>query len=174
MQDSCSPRPRRLDTSSLPQAKAARLPRHQGLWAAVTLEELTDRRRDGTFSARTRLLLYLRIKSRRGQKPVVLTNTMTEEIGLDRQAETYLPELPGSLRRRSRGAARKEKPSGLRPPLPTRGAAGVILTTDCTNSNDSLSLELPHAGAFPTTHPPFVILFFSLLRLLYALAFLVL
>jgi hypothetical protein len=79
------PTPAALDTSSLPQAKAARLPRHQGLWAAVTLEELTNRRRDGTFSARTRLLLYLRIKSRRGQKPVVLTNTMAEEIGLDRR-----------------------------------------------------------------------------------------
>ena len=51
---------------------------------SVPLEELTDRQRDGTYSARTRLLLYLRIKSRRGQKPVVLTNAMAEEIGLDR------------------------------------------------------------------------------------------
>ena len=79
------PTPAALDTSSLPQAKAARLPRHQGLWAAVTLDELTDRCRDGIYPARTRLLLFLRIKSRRGQKPVTLTNAMAEEIGLSRQ-----------------------------------------------------------------------------------------
>jgi hypothetical protein len=70
---------------SLPNTpRLPRLPRHEGLWAAVTLKELMDRRRDGTYSARTRLLLYLRIKSRRGQRPVVLRNAMAKEIGLDR------------------------------------------------------------------------------------------
>jgi len=63
----------------------ARLPRHQGLWASVPLAELTDRRNDGIYSARTRLLLYLAIKSRRGQRPVRLTNEMAGEIGLGRQ-----------------------------------------------------------------------------------------
>jgi hypothetical protein len=61
-----------------------RLPRHQGLWASVPLAELIDRRNDGIYSARARLLLYLTVKSRRGQRPVRLTNEMAAEIGLDR------------------------------------------------------------------------------------------
>lgn len=72
-------------TTSTPKADApARLPRHKGLWASVPLAELTDRRNDGIYPARARLLLYLAIKSRRGQKPVRLTNEMAAEIGLDR------------------------------------------------------------------------------------------
>ena len=62
-----------------------RLPRHKGLWASVPLAELLDRGNDEIYSARTRLLLYLAIKSRRGQRPVRLTNEMAAEIGLDRR-----------------------------------------------------------------------------------------
>ena len=78
------PAPAALDTSNLPLTKTTRLPRHPGLWAAVPLEELTDRRHDGTYSARARLLLFLRIKSRRGQRTWRLTNEDAASIGLDR------------------------------------------------------------------------------------------
>jgi len=107
----------------------ARLPRHQGLWASVPLAELTDRRRDGTYSARTRLLLYLRIKSRRGQKPVVLTNTMAEEIGLDRHQKCvclgYL-EAQGDI---SVERAGRKNPIVTVRQFPSRGATVVISTT---------------------------------------------
>jgi hypothetical protein len=62
-----------------------RLPRQPGYWAPVPLAELLDRGNDEIYSARTRLLLYLAIKSRRGQRPVRLTNEMAAEIGLDRR-----------------------------------------------------------------------------------------
>jgi hypothetical protein len=62
----------------------ARLPRQPGYWAPVPLEVLTDRRHWGLIPARFRLLLYIQIKSRRGQKQIPLTNAMAEEIGLDR------------------------------------------------------------------------------------------
>jgi hypothetical protein len=78
------PTPAALDTSKLAQPRTARLSRHQGLWASVPLEELTDRRHDETYSARTRLLLFLRIKSRRGQRTWRPTNEDAAEIGLDR------------------------------------------------------------------------------------------
>jgi hypothetical protein len=65
--------------------KVQRLPRTPGLWAAVTLEELTDRRHDATYSDRTRLLLLLRIRSRRGQREVRLTNELAAAIGLGRE-----------------------------------------------------------------------------------------
>jgi hypothetical protein len=62
-----------------------RLPRQQGYWAPVPLEVLTDRRHWGLIPARFRLLLYIQIKSRRGEKPIPLTNAMAEEIGLNRR-----------------------------------------------------------------------------------------
>jgi hypothetical protein len=68
-----------------PKADPQKLARHKNLFASVTLTDLADRQHDETFSARTRLLLYLQIKSRRGAKPVSLTNAMALEIGLDRQ-----------------------------------------------------------------------------------------
>jgi hypothetical protein len=49
------------------------------------LGDLLDRGNDEIYSARTRLLLYLAIKSRRRQRPVRLTNEMAAEIGLDRK-----------------------------------------------------------------------------------------
>jgi hypothetical protein len=58
---------------------------HHGLWASVPLEVLADRRRWGLIPARLRLLLYVQIRSRRGQQPMALTNAMAEQIGLDRK-----------------------------------------------------------------------------------------
>jgi hypothetical protein len=86
--------------------KVQRLPRIPGLWAAVTLEELTDRRNDETYSARTRLLLFLRIKTKRGQRAWRLTNEQAASIGLDRKLKSrclrYL-ELSGYVSVAQRG-----------------------------------------------------------------------
>jgi hypothetical protein len=73
-----------------------RLPRQPGYWAPVPLAELLDRGNDEIYPARTRLLLYLVIKSRRGQRPVRLTNEMAAEIGLDRRrkCEAYVTSNP--------------------------------------------------------------------------------
>jgi hypothetical protein len=66
-------------------ARAPRLPRNEGLFAPVPLEELTDRSWDWMFPARVRLYLYLRIKSRRGAQTVRFTNEMAAAIGLPKQ-----------------------------------------------------------------------------------------
>jgi hypothetical protein len=78
---------KRKPTTAAPSPDNAptRLPRQQGLWASIPLAELLDRGNDEIYSARTRLLLYLAVKSRRGQRPVRLTNEMVAEVGLDRR-----------------------------------------------------------------------------------------
>ncbi len=81
------PTPAALDTSKLRQPPK-RLPRTPGLWAPVTLEELTNRHHDGIYSARTRLLLYLRIKTKRGEREWRLTSEQAAEIGLDRREKS--------------------------------------------------------------------------------------
>jgi hypothetical protein len=68
-----------------PEAGSIRHPEAGRNAAPVPLAELLDRGNDEIYSARTRLLLYLAIKSRRGQRPVRLTNEMAAEIGLDRR-----------------------------------------------------------------------------------------
>jgi hypothetical protein len=71
----------------------ARLPRQRSYWAPVPLEVLTDRRHWGLIPARFRLLLYIQIKSWRGQKPRALTNAMAEEIGFRKQKRACLGSL---------------------------------------------------------------------------------
>jgi hypothetical protein len=78
-----------------------------GLFAAVPLDWLSDRRWDEVFPTRLRLYLYLVIKSRRGQKPVRLTNAMAAEIGLTKQSKMRTLrwlEARGFLRVVSRGS----------------------------------------------------------------------
>jgi hypothetical protein len=59
--------------------------RNTGLWDAVPLAHLTDRQWDEFYPPMARLYHYLRIKSRRGKKPVRLTNkTAADELGLSR------------------------------------------------------------------------------------------
>jgi hypothetical protein len=74
------PTPESLNTTTA----TVRLPRHNGLWASVSLNELLDRQNDDLYPARLRLLLFLRIRTRRGEKSITVTNTMAWEIGLDR------------------------------------------------------------------------------------------
>jgi hypothetical protein len=73
----------RAKTRSRPQ----RLPRSAGLFAAVPLERLKDRAWDSVYPARTRLHLFLKILSRRGERPVRLTNELAAAIGLTRQSK---------------------------------------------------------------------------------------
>jgi hypothetical protein len=68
-----------------PTASPQGLPRVRGNWAPITLAELFDRRNDGAFAPGTRLFLFLRIKSWRGQRVVRLTNEAAAAIGLDRK-----------------------------------------------------------------------------------------
>jgi hypothetical protein len=77
--------PTSLDPGEQQAKRRAKLPRHHGLWASVPLEVLANRRQWGLIPARLRLLLYVQIRSRRGQQPMALTNAMAEEIGLDRK-----------------------------------------------------------------------------------------
>ena len=56
-------------------------------FAQVPLDRLTNRQRDSILPPRTRLWLYLLIKSRAGRNPVRLTNPKAAEIGLDRYAK---------------------------------------------------------------------------------------
>jgi hypothetical protein len=75
----------RLEQAAKPAPRRPpRLPRQAGLFAATPLARIMDRRHDGTYGPRTRLLMLLEIKSRRGQRQVRLTNEMAAEIGLDR------------------------------------------------------------------------------------------
>jgi hypothetical protein len=53
-------------------------------WTKVDLVTLTSKKGEQLFSRRTRLLLYLRIKSQGGKRRVTLTNEMAAEVGLDR------------------------------------------------------------------------------------------
>jgi hypothetical protein len=63
------------------------MPRSRERFARTPLGWLTDRHRDAIFPPRTRLWLYLLIKTREGRKPVRLTNLLAAEIGLDRHAK---------------------------------------------------------------------------------------
>jgi hypothetical protein len=65
------------------RAKRKRVP-----FAQVPLDCLTDRQGDAIFPPRTRLWLYLLIKSRAGRNSVRLTNPKVAEIGLDRHAKS--------------------------------------------------------------------------------------
>ena len=55
------------------------------LFDKVKLVHLQDRRWDDLYPANARLFHYLGIRSRRGQRSVLLTNTMAAEIGLSRE-----------------------------------------------------------------------------------------
>jgi hypothetical protein len=70
-----------------PTDKSHRMKRSGVLFARTTLPWLTDPRLDAVYPPRTRLWLYLLIKTREGRKPVRLTNKMAAEIGLDRHAK---------------------------------------------------------------------------------------
>lgn len=67
-------------------------PRHkkprQPLWTRVWESQLTNPVWRSFYPAKTRLLLYLRIRSNRGRWPVRFTNAMAAEIGLDRAAKS--------------------------------------------------------------------------------------
>jgi hypothetical protein len=81
------PTPAILNTTTVvtPKPQRRSLPRHQGLWASVSLEELSDQRYHSLMPARLRLLLFLRIRTRRGSRAFRLTNEAAAEIGLDRK-----------------------------------------------------------------------------------------
>jgi hypothetical protein len=65
-------------------SKPGRLPRTRGLFTPVELEWLRDPARRGVFSAKVRLLLLVLVRSRRGARPVRLTNAMAAEVGVGR------------------------------------------------------------------------------------------
>jgi hypothetical protein len=73
-----------MDTGAPAKAQARPKQQRDALWDKILLAQLTDRRWDDYYPARTRLLHYLRIVSYRGTKPVRLTNEMAAGIGLDR------------------------------------------------------------------------------------------
>jgi hypothetical protein len=60
------------------------------LHGQVPIGWLCDRANDRYVPRALRLYLYLQIKSRRGVRPVRLTNEMAEEVGLDRAAKWLL------------------------------------------------------------------------------------
>jgi hypothetical protein len=78
-----------------PARKAKRLQQDTDyLWAQVPLWQLVDRSWDSFYPPKTRVLLYLRIRSHHGKYCVRFTNQMAAEIGLDRfQKSRYLRGL---------------------------------------------------------------------------------
>ena len=83
-----------MQVPSEAQQKAAKA-RATPLWAKVPLEHLLNRQLDDLlYPARTRVLLFLMIKSRRGKQPVVFTNAMAAMIGVSRwQKNRHLKTL---------------------------------------------------------------------------------
>jgi hypothetical protein len=79
--------PERFRLKVAPSGKSHRMKRSGVLFARTPLPWLTDRRLDTVYPPRTRLWLYLLIKTREGCKSVRLTNEMAAEIGLDRHAK---------------------------------------------------------------------------------------
>src|SRR6516165_10884512 len=62
--------------------------------APVTLAKLLDRRYHGLFPPRTRMYLYLQIKTRNGRDPIRLTDAMAIALGLYRGSKaTCLRQL---------------------------------------------------------------------------------
>jgi hypothetical protein len=62
--------------------------------ARVGLSELLDARYHGLYPPKTRLYLYLQIKTENGRKPVRLTGAMVADLGLDGQGKgRYLHQL---------------------------------------------------------------------------------
>jgi hypothetical protein len=62
--------------------------------AHVALSELLDSRYHGFYPPKTRLYLFLKIKTENGRKPVRLTGAMVADLGLDGQGKgRYLRQL---------------------------------------------------------------------------------
>ena len=60
----------------------------------VALSELQDSRYHGLYPPKTRLYLYLKIKTENRRKPVRLTGAMVADLGLDGQGKgRYLRQL---------------------------------------------------------------------------------
>jgi len=79
-----------------PKAKPAPLPRSKKPFCKITLSSLQDRRFDVLFTPAGRLYYRLEIETRRGARPVRLTNGLAAEIGIVRQHKArYLRELEG-------------------------------------------------------------------------------
>jgi hypothetical protein len=75
---------KRQPATAAPSSPTAQVTPTKRLWAKVSLDAVLDRRQDETFSAPTRLLVYLFVKSHDGKRVVPLTNAMAAEVGLDR------------------------------------------------------------------------------------------
>ncbi len=81
------------------ESRKARRLRNTGLYAPVPLTSLMDRAWDAVYHPRTRLFLYLWVRSHQGQQSVKLTNAMAAEIGLDKQQKwRYLRQLKDTRR----------------------------------------------------------------------------
>jgi len=62
--------------------------------AEVALAKLLDSRYHGLFPPRTRLYLFLQIRTRNGREPIRLTGAMVADLGLDGQGKSrYLHQL---------------------------------------------------------------------------------
>jgi hypothetical protein len=80
----------------------------------IELSELLDSRCHALYPPKTRLYLYLRVKTENGRKPVRLTGAMVADLGLDGQGKgRYLHQLEaaGVVRVRSRAGSRGPRPS---------------------------------------------------------------
>jgi hypothetical protein len=102
-----------------------RLPRQQGYWAPVPLEVPTDRRHWGLIPARFRLLLYIQIKSRRGEKPITPDQCYGGGDRAEPEAEVGLVRCPGGGGLRHSGTDREKEPHRCKPFVVDRGAIAL-------------------------------------------------
>jgi hypothetical protein len=70
------------------------MPKIGSEFAPVTPERLCDRRYDFVYPPRTRLYLFIVMRSKRGTAPFPLTNDLTAKLGIDRHHKfDYLRDL---------------------------------------------------------------------------------
>jgi len=73
-----------FDEPAAPVKPATRLPRSTEAFAKAHWSALTSRSNDDVFPPLTRLCLYLQLRGRHGQRPVVLNNGELLDLGLSR------------------------------------------------------------------------------------------
>jgi hypothetical protein len=65
--------------------RAPRFPQQEDPWVPVLVKDLFNPEEREYYPPKTRLWLYLKFKSREGQRPVRLANAVVAEMGLCRQ-----------------------------------------------------------------------------------------
>jgi hypothetical protein len=76
------------------RGRKPRMPKIDGIFAPVTVDQLYDRRFDKVYPPKTRLYLFIVAESLRGTRPFDLTGDMIAQLGINRHHKSdYLRVL---------------------------------------------------------------------------------